>query len=125
MGALRQRPPAYHVSSVVHPVGVPVVVALTGAKADERETQLGMLDADPTLVVTHPGQTLIGDKNYYGRVFEAELAEAAASSCSAPPARARNPVRDNASSSRCARSSNRSTKPSTPNSTSNATAGTP
>jgi Transposase DDE domain len=56
--------------------GLPVAFALTGAKADERETLLGMLDAHPTLVATHPGQTLIGDKNYFGKGFEAELAEA-------------------------------------------------
>jgi len=30
----------------------------------------------PTLVATHPGQTLIGDKNYFGKDFEAELAAA-------------------------------------------------
>ena len=41
--------------------------ALTGAKADERDTLLGMLDADPNLLATHPGQTLMADKNYYGR----------------------------------------------------------
>jgi hypothetical protein len=53
--------------------GLPVAFALTGAKADERQTLLGMLDADPGLVAGHPGQTIIGDKNYYGRVFEQEL----------------------------------------------------
>jgi hypothetical protein len=26
-----------------------------------------MLDADPNLLATHPGQTLMADKNYYGR----------------------------------------------------------
>jgi hypothetical protein len=55
--------------------GLPVAFALTGAKADERETLLGMLDAHPTLVATHPNQTLIGDKNYFGKGFEAELAQ--------------------------------------------------
>jgi len=49
--------------------------ALTGAKADERQTLLGMFDADPALLSTHPGQMLIGDKNYYGTQFEASLAE--------------------------------------------------
>src|SRR3954465_15554949 len=42
--------------------GLPVAFALTGAKADERETLLGMLDADPHLVAAHTGQTIIGDK---------------------------------------------------------------
>ena len=48
-----------------------------------------------------------------------------ASSCCALPARARDPVRDNASSSHCGRSSSRSTTPSRANSTSNTTAAAP
>jgi Transposase DDE domain len=55
--------------------GLPVGFALTGAKADERQALLGIFDADPGLVASRPGQTLIGDKNYYGREFEATLAE--------------------------------------------------
>jgi Transposase DDE domain len=55
--------------------GLPVAVALTGAKADERQVLLGILSADPTLVTDRPGQTLIGDKNYFGRQFEADLAD--------------------------------------------------
>jgi hypothetical protein len=54
--------------------GLPVGFALAGAKADERQVLLGILAADPTLVATRPGQTLIADKHYYGRQFEAELA---------------------------------------------------
>lgn len=50
--------------------GLPIAFALTGAKADERDTLLGMLDDAPGLVAGHPGQTIIGDKNYYGREFE-------------------------------------------------------
>ena len=34
--------------------GLPVAFALAGAKADEREVLLGMLDADPNLVAAHP-----------------------------------------------------------------------
>ena len=56
--------------------GLPVAFALTGAKADERETLLGMLDTDPNLLATHPVQTLMADKNYYGSQFEAALADA-------------------------------------------------
>jgi hypothetical protein len=56
--------------------GLPVAFALTGAKADEREVRLGMFDADPNLLATHPGQTLMADKNYYGSHFEATLADA-------------------------------------------------
>ncbi|MGY5009753.1 hypothetical protein ACWCY6_16980 [Streptomyces sp. 900105755] len=44
--------------------------ALTGAKADERETLLDLLAAEPDLLRRHPGQTLIGDKNYFARAFE-------------------------------------------------------
>jgi hypothetical protein len=47
--------------------------ALTGAKADEREILLGIFAADPTLLAARPGQTLITDKHYFGRQFEAEL----------------------------------------------------
>jgi hypothetical protein len=56
--------------------GLPIGFALTGAKADERETLTGILHADPDLVTDRPGQTLIGDKNYFGAAFEAELADA-------------------------------------------------
>ncbi|MGW4126533.1 IS982 family transposase [Nocardia sp. NPDC004711] len=56
--------------------GLPIGFALTGAKTDERETLLGILAADPALVTDRPGQTLIGDKNYFGAGFETELAAA-------------------------------------------------
>jgi hypothetical protein len=55
--------------------GLPVAFALTGAKADERETLLGMLEADPGLMAGHPKQTIIGDKNYYGHIFEQALTD--------------------------------------------------
>lgn len=54
--------------------GLPIGFALTGAKADERQTLLGILTADPHLAADRPGQTLIGDKNYFGAEFEAILA---------------------------------------------------
>ena len=53
--------------------GLPVAYALTGAKADERQTLLGMLTTEPDLVAERPGQTLIADKHYYGREFEHTL----------------------------------------------------
>ena len=56
--------------------GLPIAFALTGAKADERTTLLGMLTDDPGLVAQRPEQTLIADKNYYGRDFEQALNEA-------------------------------------------------
>jgi hypothetical protein len=55
--------------------GLPIGFALAGAKADERQVLLGILAADPTLLATRAGQTLIADKHYYGREFEGNLAE--------------------------------------------------
>ncbi len=55
--------------------GLPIAFALTGAKADERETLLDLLASELHLVAARPGQTLIGDKNYFGRDFEHQLAE--------------------------------------------------
>lgn len=55
--------------------GLPVAFALTGAKADERETLVDLLAAEPALLTSRPGQTLIDDKNYFGRDFEHQLAE--------------------------------------------------
>ncbi len=62
-----------HLLTTLH--GLPVGFALTGAKADERQVLLSILD-DAELAALVPGQTLIGDKNYYGRDFEANLARA-------------------------------------------------
>jgi hypothetical protein len=56
--------------------GLPVAFALTGAKADERQTLLEIFHLDPDLTAQRPNQTLIGDKNYFGAEFEAHLAEA-------------------------------------------------
>jgi hypothetical protein len=61
-----------HLVTTLH--GLPVAFALTGAKADERQVLLDIL-ADEALPA-RPGQLLIGDKNYYGRDFEAALATA-------------------------------------------------
>ena len=55
--------------------GPPIMFGLTGAKADERETLLGMLDHDPELAAAFPGQTIIGDKNYFGRDFEQQMTQ--------------------------------------------------
>jgi hypothetical protein len=63
-----------HMLATLH--GLPVGFALTGAKADERQVLLSILDADPGLAALLPGQMLIGDKNYYGKDFEATLARA-------------------------------------------------
>jgi hypothetical protein len=55
--------------------GVPIAFALTGAKADERETLLDLFAGEPELVAVRPGQTLIADKNYFGHDFELHVAE--------------------------------------------------
>ena len=60
----------------LHLHGLPAGVALTGAKADERQVLLGILAADPQLTSDRQDQILIGDKNYFGADFEAELATA-------------------------------------------------
>ena len=62
-----------HLLTTLH--GLPVGFALTGAKADERQVLLDLLD-DDALTAGRAGQVIIGDKNYYGRDFEAALARA-------------------------------------------------
>jgi hypothetical protein len=61
-----------HLVTTLH--GLPVGFALAGAKADERQVLLGIL-ADEELA-GRAGQLLTGDKNYYGRDFEGQLADA-------------------------------------------------
>jgi hypothetical protein len=61
-----------HLLCTLH--GLPVGFALTGAKADERQVLLGILADDD--LAGRAGQVIIGDKNYYGRDFENELAAA-------------------------------------------------
>jgi len=63
-----------HLLCTLH--GLPVGFALTGAKADERQTLLGIFEADPELPAWRAGQIVITDKNYFGREFEAELTDA-------------------------------------------------
>ncbi|TMR89099.1 IS982 family transposase [Nonomuraea basaltis] len=53
--------------------GLPIMFALSGAKADERDVPAGMLEVDAAVVAARPGQKIMGDKNYFGREFEADL----------------------------------------------------
>jgi len=62
-----------HLVCTLH--GLPVGAALTGAKADERHTLLSIL-GDLDFGAHRATQTLIADKNYYGRDFEKTLAQA-------------------------------------------------
>jgi hypothetical protein len=59
-----------HLLTTVH--GLPVAWMLTGAKADERQVLAHMLDVCPAPAGGH-AQIIIGDKNYFGREFEAEV----------------------------------------------------
>lgn len=65
-----------HLLCTVH--GLPVGWTLTGAKANERDALHDILTATPGLAehVTTYRPTIIADKGYYGRDFEAELANA-------------------------------------------------
>jgi hypothetical protein len=63
-----------HLVATLH--GLPVGFALTGAKADERQVLLDLLHTEPVRSAAQPGQTVIADKNYYGREFESALAGA-------------------------------------------------
>jgi hypothetical protein len=63
-----------HLVCTLH--GLPVGFALTGAKADERQVLLSILAASPDLAAGRTRQVIIGDKNYYGKDFEACLAAA-------------------------------------------------
>ena len=62
-----------HLLCTLH--GLPIGFALTGAKADERTVLLDILASDPDLTADRSGQLLMADKNYYGREFEAALAD--------------------------------------------------
>jgi hypothetical protein len=61
-----------HLVCTLH--GLPILFALTGAKAVDREVLAELLAMEPDLVAARPGQLLIADKNYYGREFGGGLA---------------------------------------------------
>jgi hypothetical protein len=61
-----------HLVTTLH--GLPVGFARAGAKADEWLVLLGILAGDG--LPASPGQVIIGDKGYYGRGFEDDLAGA-------------------------------------------------
>ena len=104
--------------------GLPILFGLTGAKADERETLLAIFGHAPEVMATHPHQILIGDKNYYGATFEADLA-AGGVDLLRPTRKGETPGAASSSSNHYAKPSSRSTRRSRANSTSNVTAGAP
>jgi hypothetical protein len=61
-----------HLVCTLH--GLPVAFALAGAKDPDRDVLAGILTVEAELVADRSGQTVIADKNYYGRAFEADLA---------------------------------------------------
>jgi hypothetical protein len=112
-----------HLVCTLH--GLPVAVALVGAKADERQVLLDLLAVEPQLVAARPGQVLLADKHDYGHQFERVLAGGWACGWCGRPARARPPAPARGCSSPCASSSSRSTRPSRASWTWNATAAAP
>jgi len=56
---------------IATPSGLPVAYALTGARADERQTALDMIAVDPDLA--RPRQILIADRGYRSATLEHEL----------------------------------------------------
>lgn len=61
-----------HLVCTLH--GLPVGWALTGAKADERLVLTDILATIPAPAQPRLRLTLIGDKNYFGKTFQADLA---------------------------------------------------
>jgi len=104
--------------------GLPVLAALTGAKADERLVLLDLLASEPQLVAARPGQVLLADKHYYGQEFERLLGGLGLRLLR--PARKGEAERAGADLfGRCGSLSSRSTRPSRASWTWNATAAAP
>ena len=77
--------------------------ALSGAKADERDVFEQILATTAVLAVAREhGQITIGDKNYYGREFEARI-DTAGIELLRPARKGEKPGVGNASINRCAR----------------------
>ena len=111
-----------HLVCTVH--GLPVGFALTGAKADERHTLLAIITADPDLA-RRVRQTLIADKNYYDREFEAALPQLGITLLRPARKKRTRTARRPLSSNHCTRPSSRSTTRSRANSTSKPTGHAP
>jgi Transposase DDE domain len=62
-----------HLVCTLH--GLPILFALAGAKAADRQVLWDLASVEPELVAARPGQVLLADKNYYGHEFEHVLAK--------------------------------------------------
>jgi hypothetical protein len=111
-----------HLVCTLH--GLPVAFALADAKADERETLLGMLPPIPPWPPPGRARSSSATRTTTA-VTSRPPSPQRASPCCARPARASRNGPGRTSSGRCARSSSPSTTPSRASSTSNGTAGTP
>lgn len=60
---------------VCTPSGLPITFALANPKVDERDIAVDMFDHDPTLFDGRGVQTIVADKGYASREFEARLAD--------------------------------------------------
>jgi hypothetical protein len=56
------------------PAGLPITFAVTNPKIDERDVARDLLETEPELLATRPGQTVIADKGYASAEFETFLA---------------------------------------------------
>lgn len=110
-----------HLACTLH--GLPVMFALTGAKADEREALLGMLGDDPALAAARPWQSSSTTRTNSAATSR-EPSRRPGCGCCGRPARASPREPGRSSSSRCARSSSRSTTRSRASLTWEDTAGT-
>ena len=103
--------------------GLPIAFALTGAKADERETLLDLLAAEPGLAAARPAPDADRRQELLRPRASNTSWPSRASGCCGRPARASRNGPARRCSSRCGRSSSRSTRPSRASSTSNSTEG--
>lgn len=58
---------------VCTPAGLPITFALADPKADEREVLRDLLEVEPALLDTRPGQVILADKGYTSRELEVFL----------------------------------------------------
>ena len=60
---------------VTTPAGLPITFALASPKADEREVLRDLLEVEPELLGSRPGQVILADKGYTSAEFETFLGD--------------------------------------------------